>query len=93
VKPSGPFERTKFPKTDYFFHAGFGGGHGCPPNDDWWELHRFHNLGREFLIEAARERAKEMAVFALVVVASAWPVIYMIISVVKLLLKGRPLDN
>jgi hypothetical protein len=33
-----------------------------------------------------------MIVFALVVIASAWPVIYMVISVVKLLLRGRPLD-
>jgi hypothetical protein len=33
-----------------------------------------------------------MTVFAAVVIASAWPVIYMIVTVVKLLLKGRPLD-
>lgn len=42
---------------------------------------------------SARERATEMVVFALVVLASAWPVIYMVITVVKLLLKGRPLDQ
>ena len=34
-----------------------------------------------------------MAVFGVVVIASAWPVIYMVITVVKLLLKGRPLGN
>jgi hypothetical protein len=45
------------------------------------------------MIESARERAKEMAVFGVVVVASAWPVIYMVITVVKLLSKGRPLDQ
>jgi hypothetical protein len=39
---------------------------------------------------AARERAKEMAVFALIVLASAWPVIYMVITVVKVLSRGRP---
>jgi len=31
-------------------------------------------------------------VFALVVLASAWPVIYMVVTVVKLLSKGRPLQ-
>jgi hypothetical protein len=49
-------------------------------------------LSRELLLESARERAWEMVVFGFVVVASAWPVIYMIISVVKLLMRGRPLD-
>lgn len=44
-------------------------------------------------MESARERAKEMVVFAIVVLASAWPVIYMVVTVVKLLSKGRPLDN
>jgi hypothetical protein len=44
-------------------------------------------------MESARERAKEMAVFAVVLVAAAWPVIYMIVMVVKLLSKGQPLDN
>ena len=51
------------------------------------------DLGREYLIEAARERAKEMVVFAVILVAAAWPVIYMIVSVVQLLHKGRPLDR
>ena len=41
-------------------------------------------------MESARERAREMVVFALVIVVSAWPVVYMIITVVKLLSKGRP---
>jgi len=31
-------------------------------------------------------------VFALIVLASAWPVIYMVVTVVKLLGKGRPLQ-
>ena len=59
----------------------------------WHEggVHRVVN-GREFRIEAARERAKEMAVFALIVLASAWPVIYMLVTVVKLLSTGRPLQ-
>jgi hypothetical protein len=44
------------------------------------------------MLESARERAKEMYVFALVMLTAAWPVGYMIYSVVKLLLRGRPLD-
>jgi hypothetical protein len=43
-------------------------------------------------MESARERFCEALVFGLVVAASAWPVIYMVITVVKLLLRGRPLD-
>jgi hypothetical protein len=42
------------------------------------------------MIESARERAKEMAVFILIVATSAWPVIYMVVTVIKLLSKGRP---
>jgi len=33
-----------------------------------------------------------MAVFAVIVLTSAWPVLYMIFSVVNLLSKGRPLN-
>ena len=50
----------------------------------------FNRLSRDFLIESARERTKEMVVFSFVVVASAWPVIYMVITVVKLLSKAQP---
>jgi len=50
------------------------------------------NLGREYRIEAARERAREMAAFAVIVLTSAWPVVYMIVTVVKLLSKTRPLN-
>jgi hypothetical protein len=32
-------------------------------------------------------------VFALIVLTSAWPVLYMVVTVVKLLSKGRPLDQ
>jgi len=51
-----------------------------------------YDFTREFLLESERERAKEMFVFALVVLAAAWPVGYMVVTVVKLLLKGHPLD-
>ena len=79
--------------TDYCFHAGMGEWRGYwSPSDDEGRDRRSRSLAQQYLIESARERTKEMTVFAAVVVASAWPVIYMIVTVVKLLLKGRPLD-
>jgi len=33
-----------------------------------------------------------MAAFAVIVLTSAWPVVYMIVTVVRLLNKGRPLN-
>ena len=97
MKPTSPSAagKKRFPQTDYFFHSGFGEWHGySSPSDgeDRSEFRNFYNLGSEFRFEAARERAREMIVFALVVLASAWPVIYMVVTVVKLLSKGRPLQ-
>ena len=98
MKPLAPSANTKrsWPPTDYFFHAGLENwrGYSSPfdGEEDRSEVRRFHAFSREFLLESARERAREMAVFAVVVVASAWPVIYMVISVIKLLSRGRPLD-
>ena len=98
MKPRSPCTggKRRFPHTDYFFHSGFGQWHGgyFSPYDgeDSSEFRNFYNLGREYRIEAARERAKEMAVFALIVLTSAWPVLYMVVTVVKLLSKGRPLQ-
>ena len=91
MKPKFQFDNNRFPRTDCFFHTGAGRWHGYWSNDDG--PFRRYNLGREYLIESARERAKEMAVFAVILVAAAWPVIYMIVSVVQLLHKGRPLDR
>lgn len=98
MKPRSPSTGGKgqFPNTDYFFHSGFGhwrGGHFSPyDGEERYGLRNFYNLGREYRIEAARERAKEMAVFALIVLTSAWPVLYMVVTVVRLLSKGRPLN-
>jgi len=97
MKPMGASAagRKRFPQTDYFFHSGSGGWRGYSSSydgEDGSEFRTFYNLSREFMIESARERVKEMAVFGVVVVASAWPVIYMVITVVKLLSKGRPLQ-
>ena len=97
MKPRSPSTGGKgqFPHTDYFFHSGFGewrGYHSPYDGEDRSGSRNFYNLGREFRLEAARERAKEMAVFALIVLTSAWPVLYMVVTVVKLLSKGRPLQ-
>jgi len=97
MKPPAPFARTRRtrPLVDQCFHAGMENwrGYSSPfDGEDRSDIRRFHDFSREFLLESARERAREMIVFGLVVAASAWPVIYMVISVVELLLRGRPLD-
>jgi hypothetical protein len=97
MKPRSPSTggKGRFPPTDYFFHSGFGQWRGRFWSSDGEDGSRFRNLfnlGREYRIEAARERAREMAAFAVIVLTSAWPVVYMIVTVVKLLSKGRPLD-
>jgi hypothetical protein len=93
MKPRSPStDKGRFPQTDYCFHSGFGQWHGgyFSPYDGEDGSRNFYNLGREYRLEAARERAKEMAVFALIILTSAWPVLYMVVTVVKLLSKGRP---
>ncbi len=95
MKSRAPGEMN-FPKTDYFFRGDMGkwGGYWSAWGDDGEsDRRRFNNFTREFLLESARERMKEMVVFGLVVAASAWPVGYMVISVIRLLLKGHPLDR
>jgi hypothetical protein len=85
-----------FPLTDYHFQSGFGAWRGFSSpydGDEGSDSRRFHNFSREFIMESARERAKEMAVFVLVIAVSAWPVIYMVVTVVQLLSKGAPLDR
>ena len=84
--------KRRVPLTDYFFQSGFSGwrGYSSWPGD---ESRKFHNLRRELLLECAREQKKEMFVFALVVLTAAWPVIYTVVTVVQLLLKGRPLTE
>ena len=98
MKPRSPSTggKGRFPQTDYFFHSGFGQWHGGQSwsydGDGKSELRNLFNLGRQYRLEAARERAREMAVFAVIILTSAWPVLYMIVTVVKLLSKARPLN-
>jgi hypothetical protein len=81
VKPICQLEEPKFPRTDYFFQAYTGPWHG---GDDDQPFRRRHNLGREYLVESARERAKEMAVLAILLCAAAWPTVLVIVEVVRL---------
>jgi len=81
VKPICQFEERKFPRTDYFFQAYAGRWHS---GDDDQPFRRRHNLGREYLIESARERAKEMAVLGILLCAAAWPTVLVIVEVVRL---------
>jgi len=93
MKPACQFtaKKKRFPLTDYFFQSDFGRWRGYwSPSDD--ESNRFHEFSRKYLLESAREQKKEMIVFGLVLLTAVWPVIYMVISVVQLLLKGRPIE-
>ena len=81
MKPQGQFGDRRFPRTDYFFQVYDGQWHGYWPDEN--ENPRRHNLGREYLVEAARERAKEMTALGIILFASAWPTIAMIVEVVR----------
>jgi len=94
MKPPAPSatSRGSWPLTDCCFHAGLENwrGYSSPfDGEDRSEIRRFHDFSRQHLRESARERAWEMAVFAVVVAASAWPVIYMMFFVVKLFAANR----
>jgi hypothetical protein len=109
MKPACPFDplpklargevretARQFPSTVYFFRGGMGEWrrYWSPyDGDNGQGIRNFRRLSREYLAEFSRERAKELTVFVLVALTSAWPVIYMVITVVKLLNKGRPLDQ
>ena len=98
MKPTCPTlsNKGRFPLTDQCFQAGFGEWRGFSSpydGDKGSDVRKFHNFSREFLLESARERFKELTVFALLVLTAAWPVIYMVVTVAKLLWKGRPLTQ
>jgi hypothetical protein len=81
VKPICQLEQRGFQRTDCFFQTHAGRWHGW---GDGEPFRRCHNLGREYLIEAARERTKEMIVFAILLFAAAWPTVLVIIEVTRL---------
>jgi hypothetical protein len=97
MKPQPPFAHSRqrgFPITDACFQSDLSDWHGgsWSGGDDDSPYHRFNQFNREFRRESLRERQREMVAFALVMVIAAWPVVYMIYSVFKLLLTGNPLD-
>jgi hypothetical protein len=75
------FQTTPMPRTDCCFQSGFNFSRGfSSPYDDGRRA--FHNLGREFLTESAREQKRDFIVLTLILLTSAWPVISMILTVV-----------
>jgi hypothetical protein len=79
---------SRLPETGFFFHSGSGFPVGYSPSNDG--NRRFHNLSREFLTESAREQKRELFVLSLLVLASAWPVISMVVTVVQLICTRHP---
>ena len=84
--------RRHFPLADYGFQSGLDDwrGYSSPSGDEGSEFRNLRRLSRQFLAEAAREYGTEMAVFGLIVLASGWLVIYMVITVVALLRAVHP---
>ena len=66
-------------------------GYSSPSDGEDSSQRKFNDFSRKFLMESSEARAREMAVFVLLLLASAWPLIYMMIMVTKLLIK-RPFD-
>jgi hypothetical protein len=81
VKPVCQFEKRSFPRTDCFFQARRGRWDGYSGEE--WDFGR-RNVGREYLVEAARGRAKEMIVLGILLFAAAWPTVLVIIEVFRL---------
>ena len=88
MKPTSQLENERFPRTDCCFQARDGRWRGYG-GDESWNFRRY-NLSREYLIESARERAKEMVVFAIILAAAASPVFYMIVTVWQVLQRHQP---
>jgi hypothetical protein len=82
VKPSCQLDDRRFPRTDYFFQSGADRWFNHWSSDDG--EFRPHNIGREYLIAAARERAKDMAVLGILLFAAAWPIVLVMIEVARL---------
>jgi len=99
MKPQPLFpdaRRRPSPLTDYCFQSDLSDWRGAfwpDDNDDDSPAHRFNELNREFLRESRRERQREVIVFGLVMLIAAWPVLYMVYSVITLLLHGNPLAH
>lgn len=64
-------------------------GSSWPGGDDDSPARRFSRFNRELLRESRRERQGEMVVFGVVMVLAAWPVLWMIWSLISVLLHGH----
>lgn len=80
MKPICQLEKGGFPKTDCFFQAYDGRWHGWGDDQPY---PRPPNLGRDYLVKSARERAKEMIVLAILLLAAAWPTVLVIVEVLR----------
>jgi hypothetical protein len=80
----------QFPQTDYFFQSRMDDWRGFSPHERRDPFRNFRRLSREYYGAAAREHLKEMIVFGLVAVTSAWPLIYTAFVIVRLLSKEHP---
>ena len=80
----------RFPPIDYFFQSGMEEWRGSSPFDRSDRFRNLRSLSREYYGAAAREHLKELIVFGLVVVTSAWPIIYTAFVIVRLLSKDHP---
>ena len=93
MKPQAPFSsgNRRVPLTDQCFHTGlrgWGGNYSSRDDENRYRLRLFHRLSRDLLLVSAREHVWEGIVFGLVVLASAWPVIYMVIVVIEVLVRA-----
>jgi len=97
MKPQPPFARRRhFPVTDVCFQSDLSSWRGPSGprggDDEDSPARRFNEFNREFRREVMRERGREWRMFALMMLIVAWPVFYMVYSVIRFLLTGNPLD-
>ena len=79
----------RFPSPECCLQSGFNFSRGySSPFDDG--NHRFHNLRRQYLTASAHEQKCELFVLTLIVLACAWPVISMVVTVVQLYSRQHP---
>ncbi len=73
----------RFPSPECCLQSGFDFSRGySSPFDDG--NRRFYNLRRQYLTASAHEQKCELFVLTLIVLACAWPIISMVVAVVRL---------
>jgi hypothetical protein len=94
MKPPPPFARGKsdhFPMVEVCFQGDFSDWRSSSwsDGDDDSPARRFSRFNCELLRESQRERQRELVVFGVVMVLSAWPVLWMVWSLISVLLHGH----